>query len=180
MHIFIDESGIHKNIDHSVYVLAYVETENYLLLNDEIINIQNDLKIKEFHWAETVWKVKEQFLNRILKLDFKVKIAVLNNPIKPNIELERILSHMLIEHNIECVYIDGKKPKWYERKIKNILRSKNFSVYKLKTVRSSQYPCIQLADMVAGLARSFYDQKNLNKLEKYYKRLEKKIIITVK
>lgn len=180
MYIFIDESGIHKNIDHSVYVLAYVETENYLLLNDEIISIQNELKIKEFHWAETVWNVKERFLNKILKLDFKVKIAVLNNPINSNIDLERILYHLLIENNIDCVYIDGKKPKWYEKKIKNILRSKNFSVHKLKTVKSSQYPCIQLADMVAGLTRSFYDQKNLNKLGKYYKRLEKKIIITVK
>lgn len=66
------------------------------------------------------------------------------------------------------------------KKIKNILRSKNFSVRKLKTVNSSQYPGIRIADMSAGLIRSFYDSKNLNRIEKYYRRLEKKIIITVK
>lgn len=180
MFIFIDESGIHKNVDHTSYVLVYIETENYILLNDKILDIEKELKIKEFHWAETVWNVKEKFLNKVLKLDFKVKVAILNNPINPSFELERVLSHLLVENDIDCVYVDGKKPKWYEKKIKNILRSKSFSVHKLKTVKSSQYPCIRIADMVAGLVRSFYDSKNLSKIGKYYKRLEKKIIITVK
>jgi hypothetical protein len=180
MYIFIDESGIHKNVDNSVYVLVYIEIDNYDFLNKEILKIEKDLKIKEFHWAETVWVVKEKFINRVLKLDFKVKIAVLDNPINPQLKLEQILAHMLIEKNINYVYIDGKKPKWYERKIKNILRSKSFSVHKLKTIKSSQYPCIRIADMVAGLVRSFYDSKNLNKIEKYYMRLINKIIITIK
>lgn len=180
MYVFIDESGIHKDVDHSVYVLVCIETDNYAFLNKEILKIEKELKIKEFHWTETVWVIKEKFINKVLKLDFKVKVAVLNNPINPHLELERTLSHMLIEKNIDYVYIDGKKPKWYERKIKNILRSKSFSVHKLKTVRSSQYPCIRIADMVAGLIRSFYDSKNLNKIEKYYRKLKKKIIITVK
>lgn len=180
MYVFIDESGIHKDIDNSVYVLVYIEIDDYESLNEQILKIENDLKIKEFHWAETVWEIKQQFINKILKLDFKIKVAVLKNPVKPHLEIERILSHMLIEKNINGVYIDGKKPKWYERKIKNILRSKSFSVHKLKTVKSSQYPCIRIADMSAGLIRSFYDSKNLNKIEKYYKRLEKKIIITIK
>ena len=180
MYIFIDESGIHKSVDNSVYVLVYIETNNHDFLNKEILKIEKELKIEEFHWAETSWIVKEKFINKVLKLDFSVKIAVFDNPIKPHLELERILSHMLIEKNIDYVYIDGKKPKWYERKIKNILRSKNISVHKLKTVKSSQYPCIRIADMVAGLTRSFYDSKNFNKIEKYYRRLVKKIIITVK
>lgn len=180
MYIFIDESGIHKNVDNSVYVLVYIEINNHDFLNKEILSIEKELKIKEFHWAETSWIVKEKFIKKVLKLDFSIKIAVFNNPIKPQLVLEKILSHMLIEKNIDYVYIDGKKPKWYERKIKNILRSKNISVHKLKTVKSIQYPCIRIADMVAGLVRSFYDSKNLNKIEKYYQRLKKKIIITIK
>lgn len=179
-YIFIDESGIHKIVDHSTYVLVYIETNNYELLNNKILEIEKSLKLKEFHWAETAWIVKEKFLEKVLKLDFNVKIAIIKNPINPSLELERVLSHMLIEKDIKYVYIDGKKPKWYERKIKNILRSKNFSVNKLKTIKSSQYPCIRIADMVAGLTRTFYDSKNLNKIKKYYKRLEKKIIVTIK
>ena len=180
MFIFIDESGIHKDIDHSVYVLVYIEVENCDLLNNAVLKIENDLQIKEFHWSETVWPVKEKFIKRILKLNFKIKIAVLDNPIIPNIELEKILSHMLIERNIDYVYIDGKKPKWYEKRIKNILRSKSFSVSKLRTVKSSQFPCIRIADMVAGLTRTYYDSKNINKIEKYFLALKKKIIITIK
>lgn len=179
-YIFIDESGIHKNIDHSTYVLAYIETNNYEILNNKILKIEKELKIKEFHWAETAWPVKEKFIQEVLKLNFEVKIAIINNPINPSCELERVLSHMLIEKNINYVYIDGKKPKWYEKKIKNILRSKNFSVKKLKTIKSSQYPCIRIADMVAGLTRTYYDSKNLNKIKKYFNQLKKKIIITIK
>jgi hypothetical protein len=180
VYIFIDESGIHKNVDNSTYVLVYVEMNDCAILDKEILKIEKNLKIKEFHWAETVWSVKEKFIEKTLKLNFTVKIAVFNNPIKPQLTLEKVLMHMLIEKDINCVYIDGKKPKWYERKIKNILRSKNISVHKLKTVKSAQYPCIRLADMVAGLARSFYDLKNPGRLEKYFKRLEKKVIITIK
>lgn len=107
MYIFIDESGIHKSVDNSVYVLVYIETNNYDFLNKEILKIEKELKIKEFHWAETVWVIKEKFINKVLKLDFNAKIAVFNNPIKPYLELERTLSHMLIEKNIDYVYIDG-------------------------------------------------------------------------
>ena len=51
MYVFIDESGIHKDIDNSVYVLVYIEKNDYESLNEQILKIENDLKIKEFHWA---------------------------------------------------------------------------------------------------------------------------------
>ena len=72
MYIFIDESGIQKDIEHSVYVLVLVEVENYDYFNKSIIKLENELKIKEFHWAETVWRIKEQFIIKALKLDFKI------------------------------------------------------------------------------------------------------------
>lgn len=179
MLIFIDESGIHKDVDHSTFVVVYIETENYEKIENEIENVERELEIDYFHWKKTVWRVKKKFIERMLKLDFGVKIAVIRNPINPAEELKRVLSHMIIEKNIKNIYIDGKKPKWYERKIKKILRDKGISVRKIKTVRSSQYAGIRLADMVAGLSRSYFDKKNLGRISEYYQRLQKKIIIII-
>lgn len=179
MYIFIDESGVHKQIDHSTFALAYIEIENYEFIEEQVKKVEKELKIHCFHWSETVKDVKEKFLDAVLKLEFKVKIAVINNPINPAKELERILSHMIIEKNIKHIYIDGKKPKWYERNIKKILRVKGISVKKLKTVKDSQFAGIRLADMAAGLSRSYFDNKNLARNAKFYKKLQKKIIIII-
>lgn len=179
MFIFVDESGIHKSIDHSTFVLAYIKIENYSLLEKKIKEIENELKIDYFHWSETSWKVKEKFMSGTLSLDFQTKIAIIKNPVNSAKELEKVLSHMIIERNIKNIYIDGKKPKWYERKIKKILKDKNISVKKLKTVKINQYAGIRLADMIAGLSRSYFDKKNLDKISEYYKRLEKKIIVII-
>lgn len=179
MIVFIDESGIHKKVDNSTFVLVYVEIENYEEIENKIEKIEEELKIDYFHWAESVWSVKEKFIDKVLKLNFKVKIALIENPINPSNELERVLSHMIIEKNIKKIYIDGKKPKWYERKIKKILREKGFSVKKIKTVKINQFAGIRLADMVAGLSRTYFDKKNIEKISKYYERLKKKIIVVI-
>ena len=118
-------------------------------------------------------------MDRSLKLNFKVKIAIVKNPVNPTMELEKVLSHTIIEKDIKNIYIDGKKPKWYERKIKLTLRNKNISTKKLKTVRNKQSAGIRIADMVAGLSRTYYDKKNLQKITKYFKLLKKKTIITL-
>ena len=122
-------------------------------------------------------KFKEKFIQEILKLDFNVTVAIIKNPINPAKELERVLLHMAIEKHISCVYIDGKKPKWFELKIKKVLRDKGVSVKKLKMVNDDEVACVRLADMVAGLSRSHFDKKNEKRLEKYYKKLEKKLVI---
>ena len=180
MLIFIDESGIHKNVDNSSFVLVYIQIKDYNFLESKIKEIEKKFKIDYFHWSKIPWKKKEGFIDSVLNLDFKVKVAVLKNPINPTIELERILSHMIIEKNIKDIYIDGKKPKWYERKIKKIIRSKNILIKKIRTVDDRQYAGIRLADMIAGLTRSYFDNKNMDKIFKYYKKLEKKIIIILK
>lgn len=179
MFIFVDESGVHKSIDHSTFVLVYIKIKNYSLLENKIKEIESELKIDYFHWSETVWKVKEKFMSEALNLDFQTKIAVIKNPVNPAKELEKVLSHMIIEKNIKNIYIDGKKPRWYERKIKKILKDKNISVKKLKTVKINQYAGIRLADMIAGLSRSYFDNKNLERISKYYTILKKKIILVI-
>jgi hypothetical protein len=180
MIIFIDESGIHKKVDHSSFALSYVKFDNCPEIESKIIEVEKKLNIDQFHWAETIWRVKEKFMDEVLKLDFEAKVAIIKNPINPSVELEKVLLHTIVEKNIRTIYIDGKKPKWFENRIKKILRDKGLSVKKLQTVKSSQYAGTRLADMVAGLARTYYDKKNLDKIKKYYKRLEKKIIVVIK
>lgn len=179
MLVFIDESGIHKQVDHSTFAVAYVKIDNYEKIEKKIIATEKKLGINYFHWAETVWKVKEEFMNEILELDFQAKIAVVNNPINPTKQLEKVLLHTIVENDISNIFIDGKKPKWFGNKIKKVLRDKGVSVGKLRTVRSSQFAGARLADMIAGLTRTYYDKKNLNRIEKYYKKLQKKLIVTI-
>lgn len=177
MYIFIDESGIHKKIDHSSFALVYIEVENFDMIEKRICEIEKELKIEKFHWSEIAWKFKEKFIQKALKLDFKVKIAIIKNPVNPARELERILSHMAIEKRISCIYIDGKKPKWYALKIKKVLRDKGVSSGKVRMVKDDQIACVRLADMVAGLSRSHFDKKSEKRLQGYYKMLEKKLVI---
>lgn len=177
MYIFIDESGIHKKVDHSSFALVYIEVSNFNEIEKNILEIEKEFKIKNFHWSEIAWKFKEKFIQKALQLDFKVKIAIIKNPVNPAKDLERILSHMAIEKKISCIFIDGKKPRWYELKIKKILRDKGVSVRKIKMIKDDSIGCVRLADMIAGLSRSYFDGKNDKKIKKYYKLLEKKLII---
>jgi hypothetical protein len=93
--------------------------------------------------------------------------------------MERVLTHMIIEKNIEKIFIDGKKTRRYENKIKKILRDKGITVRKLKTANDESEPGIRLSDMVAGLFRWYFDSKKRNKIEEYFKKLSKKVIVTL-
>jgi hypothetical protein len=84
-------------------------------------------------------------------------IAIFNNPISQTKALEWALQHLLIENNFRTIFIDGKKPRWVERRFKKVLRDKGITVKKLRTVRHDSSPCIRLADALAGLSRSYYD-----------------------
>jgi len=110
-------------VDNSTFVIVYVETNNYPVIEKTIESAERELKLNFFHWSETTWKVKEEFIKRVIDLDFKLKIAVVINPINPSAELERILNHLIVERKIDTIFIDGKKPRWYERKIVSIFRS---------------------------------------------------------
>jgi len=180
MIIFIDESGIHKKVDHSTFALSYIKFKDYKEIEEKVKKIEKELNINNFHWAHTVWKVKEEFLKKVLKLKFDVKVAIVKNPVNPQKELEKVLNHAIIENDIKKVIIDGKKPKWFERKVKFILRNKKMSVKKLRTAKDEQYAGLRIADMVAGLTRAYFDKKNPERFDKYFKKLEKKIIILIK
>lgn len=161
MIVFIDESGIHKQTDHSSFALVYVEVEKADNINSAIEKIENELGITYFHWADfgskSGWKVRRGFVEAIARLPFHFKYTIVRNPIVVTESLFQSMLYLLTERDIKKVVIDGKKPKWVERQIKRSLRSRNFSVKKLRVVRDTAEPCLRLADSLAGLVRVYHD-----------------------
>lgn len=181
MIIFIDESGIHKQTDHSSFVLAYVSIEKVDKINIAIENIESELEIKNFHWSDfgskSGWEIRRKFIQAISSLPFCFKCMIVRNPIAPKECLYQALSYLLTERDIKKVIIDGTQPKWIERQIKRSLRTKNFSVKKLRLARDESEPCLRLADALAGLMRVYYDGKSKT-AQRLYKLLQNNNKIT--
>lgn len=70
MVIFIDESGTHKQSDHSTIALVYVEIINLEGFEKAVERIEKQLKIRYFHWTDESWEKREKFIKQLLKLDF--------------------------------------------------------------------------------------------------------------
>ena len=175
MIVFIDESGIHKQTGHSTTAVVYVEIKNLERVEKQIIKILEDLNIDSFHWAEHGWKIKEKFLRQIINLKFIFKVALFKNPVSSNKMMELVFQHLITEKEIERLFIDGKKPRWYERKLKKVLRDKGISLRKLKTVRKEvAHPGIQLADALAGLTRYNVDYPEKKNAKRWFCKLKKK------
>jgi hypothetical protein len=178
MIVFIDESGIHKQVGHSSASVVYVWARDLDTFEKGIENLNYKLKIDFFHWAESSWELKEKYLTGVGKLDFLFKVIVFDNPIKYQQIIEVIFKHLLVE-DIDKVFIDGKKPEWYERKLKKVLRDMGSSVKKLKTIRNeSAHPGIQLADAIAGLFRYQADNPNSTIAASLVKRLNKNKVMS--
>lgn len=173
MIIFIDESGTHKQTGHSTSVVVYVEIKNLEKFEIKLKEIEKDLRISYFHWAEERWFMKNKFLARIMDLDFTVKAAIFENPVDPQSILEIVFKHLIIEEDISNIFIDGEKPKWYEHKLKKVLRDKGITVKKLKTVRSKSEVGIQLADALASLIRYYHDNPDEKDAKKWFNKLKK-------
>lgn len=179
MIVFIDESGVHKAIDHATVAVVYLAVEDYPTFERAILEIERSLGIVTFHWAETAWPVKAKFLDAVLRLDFQAKVAICKNPLLEARRFETVLRHLLVEPHIRAIYLDGKKSRRYERSVKKVLRDQGVSVKKVRTVSDESSAGIRVADMVAGLARTVADGKQLVRMEPYFKRLRKKLILTL-
>lgn len=179
MQVFIDESGTNRTSKNSSFVLVYVESSNVPKLESEIISLEKELNIELFHWADQGWKVKTKFIEKCLGFDFIFKVAVLKNPVFLKRDTVKVLEHLLVEKKFDKVILDGKKPAWFERSLKSVLRSKGISVKKLRTVRSRSFPVIRLADALAGLVRYEFDNPG-GRAEALYKRAGKKITVLLK
>lgn len=179
MVVFIDESGIHKQLGHATEVIVYIKVSNLSRIEKRISNLEKKLKIRSFHWGEERWDVRNKFLEGIINLDFNFKAAVFENPVHPQRMIEYVFKHLITENNIRRVFIDGKKPKWYEHKLKKILRDRRISVKTLRTVRSESSFGIQLADCLAGLIRRYYDKPSEIDIKKWFKKLKRNKKLTM-
>ena len=173
MVIFIDESGIHKQTGHSTTAVVYVEVKNLEKFESKLKKIEKDLRISFFHWSEERWLMKNKFLARIIELDFTFKVAIFENPVKPELMLEVVFQHLITEKTITTIFIDGEKPKWYEHKLKKVLRDKGIAIKKLKTVRSRSEVGIQLADCLASLVRYYHDNPEEKDAKKWFNKLKR-------
>ncbi len=173
MVIFIDESGTHKQDGFASMAVVYIEVVEPEQFQEDLKKIIKKLNLEYFHWADAGWEVRSKFIREICSLDFKFKVAVFKNPAHPEKMIEAVFSQLITEKNISKILIDGKKPKWYEHRMKKVLRDRGVAVKKLKTVRSVSDFGIQVADALAGLVRYSYDNPKgivatdlLNKLKK--------------
>jgi hypothetical protein len=174
MIIFIDESGIERTVGYSVHAIVYITISNIEIVETRLRQTLTEMDMESFHWAEHGWKVKDKFLRKIIKLPFRFKVGIFKNPMPRNEMVETIFQELITEMSIEKVYIDGKQPKWYERKLKKVLRDKGISVKKLKTVRNESSELgLQIADCLAGLIRYHYDKPELPDAKKWVEKLRK-------
>lgn len=171
MLVFIDESGIHKKVDHSSFAVVYLSLENENFINLKIQEIEKKLGLNYFHWTDfgskSGWRIRSEFIRQIALLPFSFKYTIATNPINPKQTLFYCLTHLLTERNIKKVCIDGHQPKWYERQIKRTLRSGGLSVKKLRCVSDRTEPALRLADALAGLVRSYHDGGSKTAAELY-------------
>ena len=156
--IYIDESGIHKQTDHSTFALVYITFSNLPEVEKRIIAIEKNLRIDSFHWARHSWTIKKAFINKINNLPFEAKVAVFRNPTNPSEALEWAIMHTVVEKEFGTIYLDGKKPRWVLRQIKKTLRYKGFHAKNVKSVNDKSYPAMRVADAIAGLVRAHYDE----------------------
>ncbi len=173
--IFIDESGIHRTSGHSCLALAYVMAEDVEYLAHKIIEIERKLGIAAAHWSQDRWEVRAGFLGALAPLPFTVKIAVVHNPVNVQAWFENSLTHFMVERSIGRVVIDGKKPKWEERRLRKILRDKGIAVKKLRTVRDEAEPVVRLADAIAGMTRNYFDNPAGAHAQELYRLYQNKI-----
>lgn len=173
MVIFIDESGTHKQADHATIALVYVEVSNLEKFEKSIEDIEKKLNIRYFHWTDERWSKREKFLDRLLQLDFVLKVAILENPAHLSKSLEEALKHLIVEEHIRKIIIDGRKPKWYLLRLKKVLRDKQISIKKITAVRKEESsPGIRVADCLAGLIRYYYDNPD-SVAKDWYAKLKK-------
>lgn len=160
--VYIDESGIHKSIDHSSFVIVYVKFANKDILNRQVLEIENKLGIENFHWSDystkSGWNIRSRFVKSISKLDFTFKYTILKNPINTKIELDNLLIDISRDNSIHEIYIDGKQLKWVERKIKKSLRDRGMRIGKVKLVDDKSEPVIRIADAIANVVRIYHDK----------------------
>ncbi|MDP2587032.1 MAG: DUF3800 domain-containing protein [Candidatus Komeilibacteria bacterium] len=179
MYIFIDESGIHKPVGQSTVVLVYVAVNDVDRLSDAIIQAEQALRIEPFHWNKQIWHVREAFLRVVCREKFTVKAAIIQNPFNET-AFEQALHDLLTEKRIRNIIIDGQKSAKYLARLKNVLRHRGATVKKIRMGNDVAWPILRLADLYAGLIRSYCDQLDKKEIRILYSLAKNKIATLIK
>ncbi len=177
MIVFIDESGIDKTSGHTSVVFVYLEIKNLEVFNGQVEEIEKRMGIDYFHWADERWVNRKRFLNKLFKLNFKLKSCKIINPSNISQKFEIVIQSFVVEKNISHIVIDGKKPKWYSSRIKVNLRQRGVSVKKLRTGNDKSFPGLRVADGLAGLMRYYYDNPSIDETSILVRKFAKEKLI---
>jgi hypothetical protein len=156
--IYIDESGIISKIGHSIYVLVYIEYSNEVNVSEHILKIEKDLNISHIHWVHMSRNIRLKAAKRLKNIDFVCRYVMYKNPITQSKALEGVLVELLkFGDTIFKIIIDGEKVSKFEKYLKKILETRGIKVYKLKILNDKKDPLVRIADFMAGLIRSYFD-----------------------
>ena len=174
--VFVDESGIHRQDGQSTTALVYIQIEHVDILDKVILEIEKTLHIESFHWSKHIWKIRQEFLEAVIKEDFEVKVFILHNPIVAG-KLEKAWRHLLVEKRIHTIIIDGKKSRRYAQNLKSVLRESGISIKRIRTGNDRSFPGLRLADLFAGLTRAYVEDPKNEKAKQLYEIAKNKITI---
>ena len=161
MYAFIDESGVQLKTGHSTVALVLIEAENLPQIDEAIKAVEAKIGPKTFHWSKMRWDVRLLAFRELQKLPFTFHIAVFTNPTSNADEaIAETLGRLLLAQTIESIYVDGRKSRSYESKLKSTLRKSGITTRKLKTVNDEAFPAIRIADLLAGLYRHILDKSS--------------------
>lgn len=177
MYVFIDESGIQKSSGYTVIVAVSIDPKDLSVVDQGVLDAEQNLRIQDFHWSKSGWKVRQGFMVAISKLNFTLNHVVIKNPIDEYEKaFETSLGVLLEDMPVTRLLIDGVKSKTYEKRLKKTLRDKGISTKVLKTVNDKSYPSIRIADAMAGIIRSYKDRPDHSDTMKTHRIIRKKII----
>ncbi len=161
--VYIDESNISTEIGNSVYCAIFIFIKDKDMISRKIITAEDKSNINYLHWVDMPWKLRIRFAEEIKSFDFICKVIIYKNPIKQEVVLDNFIENIInSEIGIMKIIIDGNKNSVYLHKLKRRLKNKGIKFSKLMFVDDKVDVLIRLADFIAGLARSYTDNKNKN------------------
>ncbi len=176
--IYIDESGVSNINIHSTFAFVVIEVTNKDVIEKQIQEIESSLRIKNSHWRDMSWSLREKFSERLKSLDFEAHVVIHKNPINMRQAFLESVEHAVIKSDYTSMIIDGSKDQKMIKIIRQFLRSKNKSITTIKQKHDETEPILRIADFVAGSSRAYYDNPEKDTAKKIFEILKSKLTFT--
>lgn len=194
MKVFIDESGDAgfklESGSTQFFTFALVLIQNntdYEGINDEIYKLKSTLSLSnnfEFKFQKSSHELKLDFFQSIRELPFSVRILsvdkskiyskhlIKNNKQFYNFMLKLVIANNGMKISDANIYLDGKSKREFRQELCSYLRTEIKSeqriIKKFKIIESHKEPCIQIADMFAGMIRRIKTNPNCENTKQYF------------